>query len=153
MKITDRNRNQYSDDRDDDQHFHQCKSVSDSFHYNPCFILGIFIRPFYHNSAMFATRKLHNWKLFRRGEYLDNGQRWWVAADDHGDPCPRGKPKKATDFVVKPVAWFAVYSAENGQKITVTQSKGTVWPLFISVVLPTLLRQLFIGAVCGWRPV
>lgn len=25
--------------------------------------------------------------------------------------------------------------------------------VFISVVLPTLLRQLFIGAVRGWRPV
>lgn len=24
--------------------------------------------------------------------------------------------KKAADFIVKPAAWFAVYSAENGQK-------------------------------------
>ena len=39
---------------------------------------------------------------------------------------------------------------ESRKKITVTQSKGTV--LFISVVLPTLLRQLLIGAVRGWRP-
>ena len=61
--------------------------------------------------------------------------------------------KKAADFVVKPAAWFAVCSAENGQKITVTQSWRTVWPYLYQLFCLRNLRQLFIGAVPWWQPV
>ena len=57
--------------------------------------------------------------------------------------------KKAADFISKSAAWFAVYSAENGQKNNGHTIQKDCVTVFISVVLPTLLRQLFTGADCG----
>ena len=45
-------------------------------------------------------------------------------------------------FIVKPTAWFTVYSAENGQKNNGHTIQMDCVTVFISVVLPTLLRQL-----------
>ena len=46
----------------------------------------------------------------------------------------------------------AVCSAENGQKNNGHTIQRDCVTVFISVVLPTLLRQLLIGAVRGWQP-
>ena len=86
------------------RHFHQCKSGSDSFHYNPCFILGIFIAHF-----TIILRCLQRESCIIENYFVEENI-WTMDSDGE----------------LRLTIMATLAQEESRKKITVTQSKGTV---------------------------